>query len=156
MKSVLRNRRLLLPFVWVMISMPRIAFPAATEGPAPLPPGHSRYIVMLNPKVLFERPDASAAPTGADIVRLGGTVEHSAMDRLFITVPEARAAELRKFRAVKYLQKALVGAQTPIPVPVDPTIAASSQPAGQSTSLRPATQSTPPTWSSGTYSYDGS
>src|SRR5581483_7782690 len=102
-----------------------------------------QYIVMT--KYLFVQPNASAPPPLATVVpKLGGHVDHSWNDRLVITLPDAAIDQVRQHAAVKYVQRVVTG----------PFTGHAQALSTSATSLRPSPTTTPPTWASGTYTYD--
>ena len=107
---------------------------SATE-PA-LPPGHDRYIVVLQPGVTF---------MGATVEEVGGKLELDLGDRLIITASRAAIDKLREHAAVRYAQKAVIASTATPDVPDIRT-----------TSMHPPVRSDSGlTWTSGDYSYDG-
>ena len=109
------------------------------------PPSKDRYIIVLKP------PKSGVAElSDHDITAGGGTIEYKVPGRIQVTLPEPAVEALRRQERVKYIQKVILGplpnASAPAALRVTPSTA----------SLRTTTESTPPTWRSGTYKYDAS
>ncbi len=103
----------------------------------------SRYIVVLKSGT-----NGALDVTDAEVASLGGRVEVRLPTRLEVTLPDRAAGVLRSYPAVKYLQRVSTDGRS-----------AEEVPAGQSTIMRlhPKTMVVdPPSWTSGTFRYDGS
>jgi RHS repeat-associated protein len=114
--------------------------------PAHAAAGQQQYIVKL--KYQLMQPNASAPAAVRDVVpSLGGHVDREWPDRIVVTLPDAAIEALRQHAAVKYFQRVVTG---PFTTQKPQSVMRITQ------SLTPRTDSSPPTWSSGTYSYDSS
>jgi RHS repeat-associated protein len=112
------------------------------------PPGQQQYIVKT--KHLSGQPNAKPAPSVQDVVRAaGGRIDYEWRERLVVTLPDAAVQSVLQNPAVEFVQKVISGIDEPgtasAPAP-EPVVAAAA--------LRPAPNSFP-SWTSGTYKYDG-
>jgi RHS repeat-associated protein len=107
------------------------------------PPSKDRYIIVLkSPK--------NGVPELSDVAITagGGKVEYKVPGQIQVTLPAPAVEAMRKQERVKYIQKVILGplpnASAPVTLRMTPS----------TSSLRATTESTPPTWKSGTYRYD--
>jgi RHS repeat-associated protein len=109
------------------------------------PPSKDRYIIVL-------KPPKNGVPELSDhvITAGGGKVEYKVPGIIQVTLPEPAVEAMRKQERVKYIQKVILG---PLPNASAP---ATLRMTPSTSSLRATTESTPPTWRSGTYKYDAS
>jgi RHS repeat-associated protein len=109
------------------------------------PPSKDRYIIVL-------KPPKNGVPELSDhvITAGGGKVEYKVPGLIQVTLPEPAVEAMRKQERVKYIQRVILG---PLPNASAP---ATLRMTPSTSSLRATTESTPPTWRSGTYKYDAS
>jgi RHS repeat-associated protein len=112
----------------VLLFLMLLTLPLFADGPA-------TWIVVPDPAAT-----SGQVLTDKDILDAGGIILERDYGLVYVRMSTESAATLRSHTGVKYLQP--VGAAPPPPVPDAP-------------SRRPAASQTPPTWSSGTYVYDG-
>ena len=97
------------------------------------------YIVVLHERV------AAGEQAEPDVEALGGEVLHRSRNRRVVRVPAEAARALAAHRAVSYMQR--VQTEGEVPAPPQSIMIASN--------LVATNDSTPPTWESGDYVYDG-
>ena len=110
---------------------------ALTAIASDAPARGGRYIIVLNSVRKGEHPLRDD-----DVRKLGGSVDGRGPWKLFVTLPPGAAEALRQYPGVRYVQ-GLDGVTSPAPP-------------ASIIRLRPRINQAPPTWSSGTYKYDGS
>jgi len=135
MNTTVRKATLLLMLLAVSATVTSVL---AAEG-AP----SSRYIVVLKSGT-----SGVAGVTDAEVATLGGRIEVRLPTRLEITLSERSAEMLRNYPAVKYLQRVSTDGRS-----------AEETSDGQSSIMRLHPQTMvvdPPSWTSGTFRYDGS
>jgi len=109
------------------------------------PPSKDEYIIVL-------KPPKSGVPelSEHDITAVGGKIKYKVPGRIQVILPAPAVEAMRKQERVKYIQKVILG---PLP---DASAPAELRMTPSTASLRTTTESTPPTWRSGTYKYDAS
>jgi len=117
---------------------------------AAAPTARMQYIVKT--KHLTTKPHTKAAPSVRDLILAGGGhIDYEWRDRLVVTLPDSGVQALVQHPAVEFVQKVVSG----IPdAATAPTATTSAEPVVIAATFRPAPKSFP-SWSSGTYSYDG-